>query len=95
MRGFIIAKLMPLCGSIGAFKKQQNGNDTVGATLTADQAPYSTRAGTVAERQIAYLASIIRTLISLLARTRPPGPRSKERDRRMSYGLQSLSGPIL
>jgi len=57
VRGFIIAKLMPLCGSIGAFKKQQNGNDPVGPTLTADQAPSCTRAGTVAERQIAYLVS--------------------------------------
>ena len=48
-RDFIIAKFMPLYGSIGAFNKQQNGNDTVAATLTADQARYCMRAGTVVD----------------------------------------------
>jgi hypothetical protein len=48
-RDLIIAKLMPLCGSIGAFNKQKNGNDTVGATLTADQARYCMRGGTVVD----------------------------------------------
>lgn len=49
VRDFIIAKLMPLCGSTGVFKKQQNENNDVGATLTADQSPNFTPAGTVAE----------------------------------------------
>ena len=64
VKDFIIAKLMPPCGSIGAFKKQQNGNDTRqnevenagsrrnhAATRTVDQAPHFTPAGTVAELQ--------------------------------------------
>ena len=49
VRDFIIAKLMQLCGSIGAFKKQRNENNDVGATLTADQPSNFTPVGTVAE----------------------------------------------
>jgi len=36
VKDFIFAKLMPLCGSIGAFKKQQNENNGIGATLIAE-----------------------------------------------------------
>jgi hypothetical protein len=43
VRDFIIAKHMPLCGSIGAW------NDTVGATLTAGEGPNFAGAGTVAK----------------------------------------------
>jgi len=63
-KDFIIAKPTPLCGSIGAFNKQQNGNDTrhnenekaeprrnKAATLTAAQAPHFTPDGTVTEPQ--------------------------------------------
>jgi hypothetical protein len=50
-KDFIIAKLMPLCGSIGALNKQQNENSAVGVTLTADQPPNFTPAGPVAELQ--------------------------------------------
>jgi hypothetical protein len=48
-RDFIIAKLIPLCGLIGAFNKQERENNSVGATLTADRPPHITPAGTVAE----------------------------------------------
>ena len=48
-KDFIIAKLTPLCGSIGAFNKQQNENNAAGVTLTASQLSNFTPAGPVAE----------------------------------------------
>ena len=52
-KDFITAKLTPLCGSIGAFSKQQNENNAAGATQTAGQPRNFRPVGPVAESDLA------------------------------------------